>query len=110
MDGKIQNVLKAFIGLILGAAILSPAAYADSLQNFSITLVVESPPEVIGIQSALEDAGFGLAGFLTAIQDPTVNIILALSVILIIIGIVYGFSYAIKRAGLNSIRDSKEVK
>jgi hypothetical protein len=52
----------------------------------------------MGINETLQDAGSGLGGFLTAIQDPVINIVLALGVIGGILAIFYGVASVIKRA------------
>ena len=52
----------------------------------------------MGINETLQEAGAGLGGFLTAIQDPVVNIVLALGIIGGILAIFYGIASVIKRA------------
>lgn len=57
-------------------------------------------PKVIsmGINETLTEAGVGLGSFLTAIQNPVVNIVLALGIIGGILAIFYGIASVIRRA------------
>jgi hypothetical protein len=57
-------------------------------------------PKVIsmGINETLTEAGTGLGSFLTAIQNPVVNIVLALGIIGGILAIFYGIASVIRRA------------
>ena len=52
----------------------------------------------MGINETLLEAGQGLGGFLTAIQNPVINIVLALGIIGGILAIFYGIASVIKRA------------
>lgn len=52
----------------------------------------------MGINETLLEAGTGLGGFLTAIQDPVINIVLALGIIGGILAIFYGIASVIRRA------------
>jgi hypothetical protein len=52
----------------------------------------------MGINETLTEAGVGLGAFLTAIQNPVVNIVLALGIIGGILAIFYGIASVIRRA------------
>lgn len=52
----------------------------------------------MGINETLLEAGTGLGGFLTAIQNPVINIVLALGIIGGILAIFYGIASVIRRA------------
>jgi hypothetical protein len=52
----------------------------------------------MGIADTLTEAGDGLGSFLTAIQNPVVNIVLALGIIGGILAIFYGIASVIRRA------------
>ena len=52
----------------------------------------------MAINETLLEAGQGLGGFLTAIQDPVINIVLALGIIGGILAIFYGIASVIRRA------------
>jgi hypothetical protein len=54
--------------------------------------------ENMGIADTLTEAGSGLGSFLTAIQNPVVNIVLALGIIGGILAIFYGIASVIRRA------------
>lgn len=69
----------------------SGVVYSDS-QFFTVDI-----PRT-GISGVLNDAGTGLGGFLTAITDPTVAIVLALGIIGGILAIFYGIASVIRRA------------
>lgn len=52
----------------------------------------------MGINETLTDAGAGLGNFLSSIQNPVVNIVLALGVIGGVLAIFYGIASVIKRS------------
>jgi len=52
----------------------------------------------IGINETLSEAGAGLDSFLTSIQSPVVNIVLALGIVGGILAIFYGVASVIRRA------------
>jgi hypothetical protein len=52
----------------------------------------------LGINETLTEAGSGLGSFLTSIQAPVVNIVLALGIIGGILSIFYGVASVIRRA------------
>ncbi len=52
----------------------------------------------MGINETLTEAGTGLGSFLGAIQEPVVNIVLALGIVGGILAIFYGVASVIRRA------------
>jgi len=54
--------------------------------------------DYMGINETLSDAGTGLGTFLSAIQNPVVNIVLALGIVGGILAIFYGVASVIRRA------------
>jgi len=52
----------------------------------------------MGINETLTEAGQGLGSFLSSIQNPVVNIVLALGIIGGILAIFYGIASVIKRS------------
>jgi len=52
----------------------------------------------MGINETLAEAGSGLGSFLSAIQNPVVDIVLALGIVGGILAIFYGVASVIKRA------------
>lgn len=65
---------------------------------YSETVLFSTSLPATGISRTLNDAGSGLGGFLTAIQDPVINIVLALGIIGGILAIFYGIASVIKRS------------
>jgi hypothetical protein len=64
-------------------------------QTVTFTTIAPTPAEVPVLTSVLRSTGSGLGGFLTAITQPTVNIVLALGLIGAIIAVLVGIAVAV---------------
>jgi len=91
VTGTISSLGVGYYNFTVYANDSSGNLYSDS-QFFTVDIVRT------GISGTLNDAGAGLGGFLTAITDPTVSIVLALGIIGGILAVFYGISLVIKRA------------
>lgn len=91
------------LGIIIAfflAAAVSPALAATN-ESLNVGLTVEAPlapPAVPPLEQALLGSGQGLAGFLTAIQNPLVDFLLFFGIIIGTLSIFYAVVYVMKNA------------